>query len=123
MNRKQRLRNRSTATKLADHLKEQRRLAAVCPRCGTKGEYHWVTTHPQTLQDLIEEHAAGCAKPESHYGFWVCSDLYDPETGRRKPEHIVHSLANPGAAALSLLMELMTPAGVEDLPTQVNRSL
>lgn len=81
MNRKQRMRNRTTAKALSNN-------AVVCERCGERGK-HFITTSPITLVDIIaaqmQVNATGENLTLRAEGFWICPDLYGPD-GRRLEE-------------------------------------
>lgn len=66
MNRKQRMRNRTTAAQL-------KHAVTICPECGERGS-HWVQW-PMSLEDLF-----GSFRSPS--GFWTCAKFYGPD-GRR----------------------------------------
>ena len=64
MNRKQREKNRKTAAWLKNTV-------CICTRCGERGAHFVVLPIPiYGIRELD--------------GFWTCSDLYDPVTGKRK---------------------------------------
>ena len=66
MNRKQRMQNRETASRLSYD-------AVVCAECGGRGK-HWIATEPLSLASLMTGGREG--------GFWTCDKFYDAD-GRR----------------------------------------
>lgn len=74
-NRKKRDKRRQNAESLRDHVKWLKQQEHVCPECGLRGAYHWVSVEQLSLAHLVSS-----VPPK---GFWVCPKFYDPETKRR----------------------------------------
>ncbi len=74
MNKKQRMKNRSTAHELARNQKIARNNLHVCENCGERGG-HWISTRGISLAALI-------TGQDDQEGFWTCPKLYGAD-GRR----------------------------------------
>jgi ribosomal protein L37AE/L43A len=73
--RKKRDKRRLNAAYLRKIVRDKEQAEHVCPECGMKGEYHWVSTSLLSLEDFVFARVPN--------GFWVCPKFYDPITKRR----------------------------------------
>lgn len=103
MNKKQRIRNRATATQLNARVRAQQ----PCPECGLPCEGgHWITTREVTLEDLVQAKHSGVALDESDFGFWTCSKFYGAD-GKRLPQFVNPKLSSDAALGAALVLGTM----------------
>lgn len=105
MNKKQRIRNRNTASELIRKVQAQQ----PCPECGEPVQGgHWMSMRPVTLEDEVRAHHSGVPLNPDDFGFWTCAKFYEPDTfdaqgeripGRRLPQFINPRFTADGAMA------------------------